>query len=251
MESIDRSNTSWREQALNELLPIIQQFGGTPGRQAVWIERLAGETGISAGTLLRSMPGSARPARRQSPQRPADNPVSSTTARGLAADPAAQVEEGLIALLLQLLVIPSEAARALEGADLQRPEHRELLQRLLRWQNYDYDVFREELPDEVREIADALRGKSVPPPPDGKLSLAVKLHLARLRHARLQVQLARATQLLGTMASEDQAAMASNLATLTQEKLAVDAELRSLQQLVLQGGRRATAASGHDGPGLG
>jgi hypothetical protein len=159
-----------------------------------------------------------------------------TTSHALTGDPVLEIERGLMALLLQILVIPREARAALDGVTLEAPEHRTILGALLSWQNYEYDLFREDLPDDVREIADTLHERRTPLPPEGKTSLAVRLILARIQQARLQRQLRSAIDTLREMPSGDQLAATENLGGLYQRIKETDGEVRDLEMLVLRGG---------------
>lgn len=229
LEGLDHTSEAWRQEAVDRLLPLIREFSSSAGWQAVWIERLARETGIDARQLQRSMPA-AQPARRTHRREAGGSEVvARTTARALASDPSAEIEDALLALMLQVLVVPREAAEVLHAVHLSNPEHDAVLHALLRWQNYDYELFRDSLPEDLRPVADRLRGRSAPLPPDGKVSVGVKLHLARLAQTRLHAQLARATELLQSMPPEDQASAAESITSLMQEKRRVDEEIARLQ----------------------
>ncbi len=234
MASLDRSAEGWRQEAVDRLLPLIQQFSDSAGWQAEWIQRLAAETDIDPTALQRSIPGPSSTRRRQSPVRGREAAMRTTT-QALTNDPVLEIERGLIVLLLQILVVPREAAEALDGLTLDRPEHQTILAALLKWQNYEYDLFRESLPEDVREIADNLRGRRAPLPPEGKTSLAVRLILARLQQARLQRQLRSAIETLKAMPADDQLAANQNLGSLYLQIKEMEGEVRDLEMLVLRG----------------
>jgi DNA primase len=234
MESLDRSSDGWRQEAIDRLLPLIQQFSDSAGWQAAWIERLAVETGTDPRALQRSIPAPSRPRRRQQPLRGSEV-AARVTSQGLVNDPVVEIERGLIALLLQILVIPLEARAALDGVALERPEHQTILKALLGWQNYEYDLFRDGLPDEAREVADTLRTRRMPLPAEGKTSLAVRLILARMEQARLQRQLRSAIETLKAMPADDQLTANENLGGLYQRIKETDGEVRELETMVLRG----------------
>lgn len=235
MGSLDRSAEGWRQEAVDRLLPLIQQFSDSAGWQAEWIQRLASETGVDPRALQRSIPAAGT--QRQRPRRTLTgrDVVAQTTSRGITHDPAVEIERGLMSLLLQILVIPREAREALDGVHLEGSAHTAILRALLDWQNYEYDLLREELPEDVRETADALRAVRTPLPPDGKFSLAVRLVLARLRQARLQRQLRSAIETLKAMPVDDQIAANGNLAELYLQIRESDGEVRELETLVMRG----------------
>lgn len=237
IESLDRSAEGWRQEAVDRLLPLIQQFSDSAGWQAEWIQRLAVETGIDPGALQRSMPGPGRARRTQHPAVRGREAAMRTTTQALTHDPVIEIERGLIALLLQILVIPLEGAAALDGIVLERPDHQTILLALLRWQNYEYELLRESLPDDVRDTADDLRGRRTPLPPDGKISLAIRLILARLQQARLQRQLRSARDALREMPSDDQLAATASLDGLNRQIKETDGEVHELETLVLRGNR--------------
>jgi DNA primase len=235
MESLDRSAEGWRQEAVDRLLPLIQQFSSSAGWQAEWIQRLAVETDIDPAALQRSIPAPAGMRRTQRSAVRGREAATRTTTQALTTDPVIEIERGLIALLLQILVVPREAAEALDGVTLDRPEHQTILKALLAWQNYEYELFRESLPEEVREVADGLRGRRTPLPPEGKTSLAVRLILARLQQARLQRQLRSAIETLKAMPADDQLAANQNLGGLYLQIKETDGEVRDLETQVLRG----------------
>ncbi|HEX6506977.1 MAG TPA: DNA primase [Chloroflexota bacterium] len=233
MGSLDRSTEAWRQEAIDRLLPPIQQLSTSAGWQAVWLQRLAAETGVDPSALQRSLPAgsSTRPRRRPAGEGRGQEVVASTTARALSADPVDTVERSLMSLLLKIVVIPSEAFEALKGVELTRAQHRRLLQALMSWRssdNYDYEMFREELDDETAAYADELRVHDDPLPEDGKISVAVEFHLTRLRQAQLDSQYRRAASLLEDMTAEDRAAATSTVAALMAERLTLERELDRL-----------------------
>lgn len=247
MQGLDRSSDSWRQAALDQLLPLLQQFAGLPGTagwQAMWVQRLAAETGINPGAIQRSLPGAnasgtGRPVRRAgAPERDQERQVvAGTTTRALATDPASDVEKSLMGLLLQMLVLPTDAAEVLRDIKLEREEHRAIFEHLLAWRasgNYDYEMFRETLPEEFRAEADTLHTHRTPLPEDGKFSIAVALYAARLRHLRVIAEVTRSTQFLGEMAGEDRGAVAGSVAQLLSERLEIERSLDRLTQQVVQ-----------------
>ncbi|MBV9280501.1 MAG: DNA primase [Chloroflexi bacterium] len=242
MASLDRSTDAWRQEALDRLLPLIQQFASSAGWQAIWLERLGRETGIDPRHLLQSVPGG-----RQSRARPktgaknerASEVVSRTTSRGLASDPGRELERSLLALLLKLVVIPDGARRLLNPAELEDPLHRTIVETVLAWQgtgNYDFQMLRETLPEEAREIADELHARDVPLPEDGKVGVDIRYHLARLRLFRIKTQQERGSHLLAELDAPDRAAAVTNLARLMQERREVERALDELSRLALQSG---------------
>lgn len=243
MNGLDRSDPGWRQTAIDALLPPIQQFATSPGWQAIWIERLAAETGVSAQAITRSA-GSSGPTSRSSraPSRPRDTGrerVNHVTAEGLTRNPVQEVESGLLALLLQLVVIPDETANLLEDIHLHTPHFDGILRALLAWRtngNYDYELFRAHLSADEAEVADSLRGRSTPLPGDGKTSIAVAYHLARLRHFRLQADLLQASQTLGDVSPEDRPAVTEAVLRMTAERKEIEVMLDELSRQVIKSG---------------
>lgn len=239
MASLDRSSDSWREEAINRLMPPIRQLSESAAWQATWIQRLANETQIDPQLLLRSMPSGRTPPGRGRPRTAtgAAAVVQDTTSKGMSLDSVESKERSLLSLLLKLLVIPDHAVEQLQALRLLRTEHSEILKALLAWRpsmNYDYQLFREELNEEVAEYADGLRAEGAPLPDDDKLTVAIDLHVARIRYARLDVQYRRATKLLEDMAPEDRPSALKTVADLMDEWLAVH---QSLEQLSVKTGQ--------------
>jgi hypothetical protein len=167
--------------------------------------------------------------------------VAATSTRGLATDHEIEVAESMLSLLLKVVVVPDAAAEVLTGVDLGRPEYNALLEGLLAWRstgNYDYEVLRETLPGDTRELADGLRGKELPLPLDGQLSLAVAYHLTRLRRFRLLREMKRAQDAMQAMAAEDQPAAVAQVAQMHTQQREIEMALDRLSQLVAQGGSR-------------
>ncbi len=240
MSSLDRSLDGWKQQAIDRLLPLIQQFSESAGWQARWIQQLARATGVDASALQRSMPSPATKRTRRSTPGASDlsrEVVAGTTSRGLAGDPALTIEESLLALLLKLVIVPDGAAAHVREIELERPEHRVIVQRLLDWaatENYDYEFLRETLPEEIRLLADKLRDRNEPLPDEGKVSVAVELHIARLRRLRLGVQLARISQAFSDVDADGRAEAEASVGRLTTEQQQLDELLNQLSQSVLR-----------------
>lgn len=233
MASLDHSNDAWREEAINRLMPPIRQLSESAAWQATWIQRLAIETQIEPQLLLRSMP-TGRTASSRTRARSGPKPgevVQQTTSYGMSMDPVESKERSLLALLLKLVVIPDDAYRQLADVHLQRGEHQDILQALLNWRpsmNYDYEFLREEMAEDVGTYADGLRAESTPLPDDDKVSVAVDLHLTRLRQAQLDAQYRRAAKVLEEMAAEDRASAISTLAELMSQRRILDEQLEQL-----------------------
>jgi hypothetical protein len=146
-------------------------------------------------------------------------------------------ERSLLSLLLKLVVIPDHAVEQLKDLRLNRAEHDAIMGALLAWRpsmNYDYQLFREELDQGLAEYADGLKAEGAPLPDDEKLTLAIDLHIARIRHARLDVQYRRAAKLLEDMAPEDRPSALGTVADLMDEWLSVH---QSLEQLSVKTGQ--------------
>jgi hypothetical protein len=93
-------------------------------------------------------------------------------------------------------------------------------------------MFRETLPPDLLERADELRALDVPLPEDGKISISVAFHLARLRRFLVQSRIKRTRQLLDELPAEDVLAATASLTNLMQEKRSVDEDLDRLSRLV-------------------
>jgi len=240
VSGLNRSSDAWRQEAIDSLLPLIQQFAGSPGWQATWIQRLATETGVDIRAIQHALPGRSAPSRRR-PSGPSSQPVvTGTTSRALTADPHIDVERGLVALLLKLVVVPDEAAALLDSAEITTPDLKSIVHYLLDWRtrgNYDYEMFRETLPAAQQELADELRGLDVPLPDGGKTSVAVAYHLARLRQFDLQSRLARTQALLAEVDDGDRPAALAGLARLMDERHAVERDLDWISRKTVQLGQ--------------
>jgi DNA primase catalytic core len=242
MQSLDRDDPTWRQQALDRLLPVLQKLAGSADWQASALQRLASETGISTQLLINSLPRMRPPtsgARPRAGREQARASIASVTTDSLAADPALGIERALMALLLKLVVVPPSIISGLTETPFVQPDHEQILGRLLDWSpggNYDYMLFRETLPDELRDEADALHARDVPVPEDDKLELAVSLHVARWREFRLQARLDTVQQLLTEVGPEDLPAVLAQASELLAEIGEVDQTLERLNLRAVQSG---------------
>lgn len=247
MASLDRASAGWRQEAIDRLLPLVQQFGSSAGWQAMWVQRLASETGIDPRTLQRTLPSNrSSPSRRRGPSQSdaARSVVTDTTARALTWDPVEEGEHALLALLFQLVLLPNGAVTLLQSWTAGQQEHRSLMDALFEWQptgSYDYEMFRGSLPAELIAEADDLHAKNVPLPQEGKVSLAVAFHLARIQYFRLEAELKRATQVLGDVAVEDKAGALASVANLMKRRQDVEQDLERLSRQIGQ-----STGSAHD-----
>jgi DNA primase len=240
LASLDRSSDRWRQEAIDRLVPVIQRFSSSAAWQAAWLERLATETGVDIQALHRSLPG-ARPSRRtRTPtvkSEQSKDVVTGTTSRALTGNPVVGVERSLLALLLKVMILPTSTIELLRSLQLREPAHAAIVRALLAWQdttNYDYEMLREELPEDTRETADGLRALDVPLPEDGKITVAVQYHLARRQQFELQEQLSRATDALSEAATEDRQMAVNNLADLMDQRRTLERALDHLSRLVVQ-----------------
>jgi hypothetical protein len=164
--------------------------------------------------------------------------TSSTTSRGLAADPALTVEEALLALLLHLVIVPEDASAELDGLTLERPEHQTILAAVLAWTqsgNYEYELLRETIPEPIRDLADSLHQRATPLPEDGKIRIAIALHIARIERFRTLAQLTRAGQALGDVDIEGQAEAVAAVGRLTTRLNELERRLEELSKRFQQG----------------
>ena len=140
-------------------------------------------------------------------------------------------------------MVPQEAGALLGSVELERQTDRALLRALLDWQdtgNYDYEMFRETLAGEVLARADSLRSADSPLPGDGRISLAVELHLARIEEFRVLAKLERGVQIESELSPEDRKRALEQFAALHQERHELDRRLDTLSQMVSQSSRHSS-----------
>ncbi len=240
MESLDRSADTWRQHAIDRLLPLIQQFSDSAGWQATWIERLGRETGIDPSALQRVLPGAASPRQRRINSARAErgrDVVAGATSHALTADPALAIEEALLALLLKVVVLPTQVSASLAEIKLQGPEHQAILDYVRDWAhtgNFDYEMLRESLPEVVRTRADELRKADAPLPEENRVNVGVAYHVARLNRVRLQTQLVRVSETLADVDSSGMPAAIAALGRLNDEQQRLDQLLNDLSLTLLK-----------------
>jgi hypothetical protein len=113
------------------------------------------------------------------------------------------------------------------------------IEHLLAWQataSYDYEMFRESLPEEVRERADELHEARAPLQED-KISVNVESHLARMRYFRVKAQQARIQSLLQDVDAEGNQQAILSLAELERKQLEINQALDRLSRLTIRAGR--------------
>ncbi|MGI8968300.1 MAG: DNA primase [Chloroflexota bacterium] len=251
LRGLDRSDDAWRQRAIDQLLPVIQQFAGSAGWQATWLQRLGQETGIDTQVLHRSLPGApaARRAGRGTTRRPGaeSDVMGGTTARAVGTTPVEGMESSFLAFLLTLVVVPDDMLDELRLLSLERPEHQQLLEGILRWSqtgNYDYEMLAETLPDEIRPLANDLQARQMPLPVDEKIRVGIALHLARMRRFRVLAQIERTRQAVADTDTETQLVAVNALGRLIAEQGEVERTLDQLSQFVLQATSYASADQG-------
>jgi DNA primase len=240
IESYDRSAETWRQQALDELVPAILSLNSTVER-AQRLAELAHEVGIDPKVLELGLPR-ARPERRDrrtSALRAEESQerVRATTTRQLVKDPVIAAERALLSLLLSVVVVPSDAVQLLRDLTIDELQHRQILEAILQWAEsggYDYEFLRETIPQGLRDRADELRASYQAPTDLVPPSVNIAYHLARLRAVRLRSEVEQLHEAMAHMDPDEMVSATQLLGRLYDEREKVDVSLDQLSKSLLR-----------------
>ncbi len=230
--SADRSQDAWRQQIIDRILPVIQDFPFAVGTQAAWIERLADVTGIQPRLLQNRLPTTAAPtrppgrrgARRQMAAAPAPSPKR--------VDPRQEAEDALLRILLQH-PCPPELAPALGELRPARPEVREILARVGEAAGSDRRPHLDGLGPAAAELARRLATSPSQDMPDSRVEPAVRLHIAMMRLWAVKQRMTEEQQLLAELGPEDRENGRRSLGLLYAERADLEVQIDELNHKVI------------------
>ena len=235
VEASDRSTDGWRQEIIDRVIPVIQEFPFAVGTQAAWVERLAEVTGVQSRLLqnrLFTEPDSSgqRPGRRSRNVRaPA---VAPPTRR--AADPAQDAEDSLLQILLRR-PCPAEVVPALADLRPSRPAAAELLNRCISQAGSGRRPSLAEVSREAQDLAETLTREDLDAMPEHRIVPAVRLHVAAIRMGSVRGRLEDMKSSLGEIGEEDQETGRKALLMLLEERDELEKQIDRLQHEVLSG----------------
>jgi DNA primase len=224
MNSVDKSLGEWRQVAIDQIMPVIKEFPFALGVQAAWIERLAEDTGIQT-RLLQAQLGAQTS--RSGRDRRAAAAATTTQAKPQARDPSRSILENLLSVLLTH-PCPSAVAPALRELDLTGPA-RELIDRCIESSGNYSRAALEGLSTEGKELAERAQKLAIGHVADDRLEPVIRLHLGKLRQARIRDELREIETDVKELAVEDQEQARKRLRLILEELQDLDRQVQVFQ----------------------
>lgn len=240
VESVDRSQDAWRQEIIDRVLPVIQEFPFAVGVQAAWIERLAEATGVQPrllqNQLKTSSPGgqrrrsvvTARTGSRASQPRP------TTTLEVREVDVRQEAEDSLLGILLPR-PCPAEVVPALNEIQPARRAVAELLERCVSAAGTNRRPNLEGLSPEAQELARRLMDATAEELSEARIVPAIRLHLATIRLVGVRRRLDDLRVSLAEIGVEDGDTGRRGLRLVLEERAELEQQIDTLQQQVLAG----------------
>lgn len=233
VSSTDRTEESWRQEMIDRIVPVIQEFGSAVGIQAAWIQRLADVTGVQPRLLQSQLPASAPPPRRRAGQKQATGqPLTHVVHKII--DPQEAAENSLLQILLRK-PCPAEVAPALTDVHSARVAADELLQCCISQAGSGRRPTIAGVSEEGRTLAEKLLTVGVDDLPEHRLAPAIRLHMATLRLARIRRRQTDVQLLLSDMGEEDKETGRKALKLLLAERDDLEKQMDKLQHDVMIG----------------
>ncbi|HZT96046.1 MAG TPA: DNA primase [Chloroflexota bacterium] len=230
--SLNRDERGWRQEAVERILPVIQEFPFAIGTQAAWIERLGELTGIRPNLLQTSLAGRARSAvsgrRRGGSAQPGPPPAPK------AVDSRLEAERSLLQILLHR-PLSKELASAVADVKPSSPELAQVFEAVLAQAGSGRKPNLSRESAEVRETAQHLLALPLEDLPEGRVEPAIRLHLATIRLSQVKQRTDDLRQLVPEVGEEDRPSMRRQLTNFFEERLDLERQIDQLQRQVIAG----------------
>lgn len=235
--AVDRSDDGWRQDLIDRVMPVIQEFSFAVGTQAAWVERLAEVTGVQSRLLQNQLmvaPAGAG-TRRRAPSIPAAAGTRpSILLNGTGRDPETEAEDSLLWILIREPV-PEEVVKALADLHPRRPEVNELLERISLHAGSGRRPSMAGLGTAAAALAERLKAVDGDDLREARVVPAVRLHIARMRLSKLRRKAEDLQVALGEIGPEDRETGRRALADLFEERQVLEQQIDVLQREVVAG----------------
>ena len=233
--SIDRTDDNWRQDVVDRIMPVIQEFSFAIGTQAAWVERLGEVTGIQPRLLQNRLTPDGQASRNTTRTR--------TGGRGVAAPPpklkeqpmldrVSEAEDSLLGVLLRnpisLGLVP-----ALTDHTSRRFEVNELLERITSLAGSGRRPNITGVGPEAAALAERLLARPADPLRDNQVEPAVRLHVATLRLHSVRRRSGDLQLALAEIGPDDRETGRRTLKDLLEERQVLEQQIDSLQRQVI------------------
>ncbi len=232
---VDRNSETWRQQILDRILPVIQEFPFALGMQAAWIERLSDLTGIQSRLLQSRLASgshlqSSERRKASGPDRAPPKPVPVP----LSLDPKAAAEQSLVQVLLHQ-PIPGELLDALSGVHPSDRNVGALLKLIIEQAGSSRrpDISRAE--PSLRQLADELLRAPLDELSEGRIVPAIRLHIARIRLCEVKRRQDDLQAVLPELTPDDQPSGKRQLGLILDEIRDLEKQIDDLNHRVVAG----------------
>jgi len=235
--AIDRSNDGWRQDVIDRIMPVVQEFSFAIGTQAAWIERLGEVTGVQPRLLQNRLAPAPGPTVRRSPGRGPSRPGSSRQSVPVSArtvDGEAETEDSLLRILLRHPV-SMDLVPALSDLKSRRPEVNELLERVVLHAGSGRRPNVTGVGPEAAELTERLLARPGEELRDNRVAPAIRLHMARLRLLSVRKQSTDLQMFLTEIGVEDRETGRKTLSSLLEERGVLEHQIDTLQRQVVAG----------------
>ncbi len=237
VNAIDRTDDNWRQDVIERVMPVIQEFSFAIGTQAAWVERLGEVTGVQPRLLQnRLTPGEGpAPALRPSrgSRRPSRTPAPPPTPARIV-DQVVEAENSLVRILIRHPV-PEDLVPALSEIASRRSEVNELVERVVLHAGSGRRPNVSGVGPEAASLAERLNAQSGDELRDNQIAPAVRLHIASLLLIGAKNRLGDLQGFLSQIGVEDAETGLKALHGLLEEKNALEHQIADLQKLVISG----------------
>ena len=232
---VDRNSETWRQQIIDSIMPVIQGFPFALGMQAAWIERLSDLTGIqsrllqsrlTAGTQIRSSYRQVAPSRSRSVPSPVPVPRQ--------VNPLAQAERSLVQVLLNR-PLPLELVDAVSELHPADSDLDSLLRIIVSQAGTGRRPAIADAEPRIRQLAEDLIHAPLDDLTDGRITPAIRLHVAAIRLCQVKSRQSDLQALLPELTPEDQPAGKRQLRLLLEERRDLEKQMDDLQHEVVAG----------------
>lgn len=234
-QTVDHSENTWRQQVIDRIMPVIQEFPFAVGVQAAWIERLGEVTGVQA-RLLQSRLASAKPSnsRRPSARGPSNAPKLSPSMSIKTVDPERDAENSLLQILLRK-GCPEEVAPAMKDVRSDRAEVLELLNHCVENAGTGRRPPLADLSGEAGNLGKELLEGEVEELSERRILPAIRLHLASMRLTSVKKRITDIQLSMTEIAEEDRQTAKRSLGQVLEEQRDLEHQVVDLQHQVIAG----------------
>jgi DNA primase len=232
---VDRDSDGWRQQVIDRIMPVIQEFPFALGMQAAWIERLSDITGIQSRLLQSRLSAGTQPIsgrRATAPQR--DAPPTKALPLPRQVNLRAEAERALTQVLLNC-PLPSDLVDAVSDVHPADPDLADLLALIVSQAGSGRRPNITNVKPRVQHLAEELIHAPLDDLSDSRITPAIRIHLATIRLLDVKRRLDDLQALFPELTDEDRPALRKQRDLLLGERSDLEKQMLDLQQKVVAG----------------